>query len=142
MMKIREIKRYSREAFKAVSDLIPQLSPESPPLSEEHFRKIIRTKGTRLFVAEYRSRIVGMFTLATYPIPTTDKYWIEDVVIDKSVRGKGFGREIINFAIEFARQQGAGSVNLTSRPFRIEANKLYKSIGFTLRETNAYRYNF
>ena len=91
-MKIREIKRYSREAFKAVSDLIPQLSPESPPLSEEHFRKIIRTKGTHLFVAEYRNRIIGMFTLATYPIPTTDKYWIEDVVIDKSVRGKGVGR--------------------------------------------------
>ncbi|HNY56549.1 MAG TPA: GNAT family N-acetyltransferase [Bacteroidales bacterium] len=142
MMKIREIKRYSREAFKAVSDLIPQLSPESPPLSEEHFRKIIRTKGTHLFVAEYRNRIIGMFTLATYPIPTTDKYWIEDVVIDKSVRGKGFGREIINYAIEFARQQGAENVNLTSRPFRTEANRLYKSIGFTLRETNAYRYNF
>ena len=142
MMKIREIKRYSREAFKAVSDLIPQLSPEAPPLSEEHFRKIIRTKGTHLFVAEYRNRIIGMFTLATYPIPTTDKYWIEDVVIDKSVRGKGFGREIINYAIEFARQQGAENVNLTSRPFRTEANRLYKSIGFTLRETNAYRYNF
>ena len=93
-------------------------------------------------MAEYRNRIIGMFTLATYPIPTTDKYWIEDVVIDKSVRGKGFGREIINYAIEFARQQGAENVNLTSRPFRIEANKLYKSIGFTLRETNAYRYNF
>ena len=142
MMKIREIKRYGKETFKAVSALIPQLSPESPPLSEEHFRKIIRTKGSHLFIAEYQNRIVGMLTLATYPVPTADRYWIEDVVIDKSVRGKGFGREIINFAIEFARQQGAGSVNLTSRPFRTEANRLYKSIGFTLRETNAYRYNF
>ena len=142
MMKIREIKRYGKETFKAVSALIPQLSPESPPLSEEHFRKIIRTKGSHLFIAEYQNRIVGMLTLATYPVPTADRYWIEDVVIDKSVRGKGFGREIINYAIEFARQQGAGSVNLTSRPFRTEANRLYKSIGFTLRETNAYRYNF
>ncbi|HNY53176.1 MAG TPA: GNAT family N-acetyltransferase [Bacteroidales bacterium] len=142
MMKIREIKRYGKETFKAVSALIPQLSPESPPLSEEHFRKIIRTKGSHLFIAEYQNRIVGMLTLATYPVPTADRYWIEDVVIDKSVRGKGFGREIINFAIEFARQQGAKTIDLTSRPARIEANELYKSVGFRLRETNAYRYYF
>jgi len=64
------------------------------------------------------------------------------VVIDKSVRGKGFGKEIINFAIEFARQQGAETIDLTSRPARIEANELYKSVGFRLRETNAYRYYF
>jgi ribosomal protein S18 acetylase RimI-like enzyme len=44
-------------------------------------------------------------------------------------------------AMEFAKLAGAKSVDLTSRPSRVEANKLYRELGFVLRETNVYRYS-
>jgi ribosomal protein S18 acetylase RimI-like enzyme len=44
-------------------------------------------------------------------------------------------------AIEHARKNGAVTVDLTSRPSREAANRLYQRIGFTARETNIYRYS-
>jgi ribosomal protein S18 acetylase RimI-like enzyme len=43
-------------------------------------------------------------------------------------------------AIDEARARGAITVELTSRPSREAANRLYKRIGFVQRETNVYRY--
>jgi GNAT superfamily N-acetyltransferase len=82
-----------------------------------------------------------MLTIAVCNIPTGVKVWIEDVVVDESQRGKGIGMELMNTAINFAITLGAKSVELTSRPSRIEANKLYLKMGFVLRETNVYRYH-
>lgn len=63
-------------------------------------------------------------------------------MIDESQRGKGYGKELTQFAIDFAKSLGAKSVNLTSQPYRIEANGLYPRLGFVKIETNVYRYNF
>jgi ribosomal protein S18 acetylase RimI-like enzyme len=43
--------------------------------------------------------------------------------------------------IDRAREQGCVTVDLTSRPSREAANRLYQSVGFALRETNIYRYD-
>ena len=40
-----------------------------------------------------------------------------------------------------ARAAGAKTVDLTSRPAREAANRLYRRVGFQLRETNVYRYD-
>ncbi len=45
------------------------------------------------------------------------------------------------FALEMAKDNGAVSVDLTSRPHREAANRLYKRLGFEMRDTNVYRYN-
>jgi len=82
-----------------------------------------------------------MLTLGTYYIPTGTKVWIEDVVVDESQRGKGIGQELTIFAVIFAGSLNAESVELTSRPSRIAANKLYQKLGFIKRETNVYRFD-
>jgi len=81
-----------------------------------------------------------MLTLTTYNIPTGTKFLIEDVVIDETQRGKGFGKELMLHAIRFAESIGAKTIDLTSRPYRIAANQLYQDLGFTRRDTNVYRY--
>jgi ribosomal protein S18 acetylase RimI-like enzyme len=81
-----------------------------------------------------------MLTIATYDIPTGIKAWIEDVVIDESQRGKGYGRELMLYAIKFAESIGAEAIELTSRPSRISANHLYQKLGFVIRETNLYKF--
>jgi len=62
------------------------------------------------------------------------------VVVDEAARGKGLGKALTLAALDQARKLGAKTVDLTSRPSREAANKLYQSVGFELRHSNLYRY--
>jgi ribosomal protein S18 acetylase RimI-like enzyme len=140
-MRIRKIKRYSSGIFKAVQRLLPQLDPEAELPSENYFQTILKSGCTHLFVVELGNKeIAGILTLTTYNIPTGTKFLIEDVVIDESHRGKGYGKEVMLHAMRYAESMGAKAIDLTSRPFRTEANQLYLKLGFVIRETNVYRY--
>ncbi len=83
--------------------------------------------------------IVGTLTLAFFRIPTGLQARIEDVVVDADARGRGIGARLSEVAIDRAREAGAKSVGLTSRPSREAANRLYLRMGFDIRETNVYR---
>jgi ribosomal protein S18 acetylase RimI-like enzyme len=142
-MKIKKVTRFSIRTYNAVLKLLPQLDPDATVPSEIHFKEILKSKKTHLFVAELnKKQIAGMLTIGTYDIPTGTKVWIEDVVVDESQRGKGTGRALTLFAIDFAKSKGYKAIDLTSRPSRMAANQLYLNMGFVLRETNVYRYNF
>ncbi|HOF20297.1 MAG TPA: GNAT family N-acetyltransferase [Bacteroidales bacterium] len=140
-MKITEIKEYNEKVFRAVRTLLPQLDPAIILPSDDFLRGIIEGRDTFLFVAEDENGdIRGILTLVRYDIPTGTKFWIEDVVVDESQRGKGYGRGLMIHAIRFAESHGARKIDLTSRPERIAANRLYQDLGFIRRETNFYRY--
>jgi ribosomal protein S18 acetylase RimI-like enzyme len=128
------------ELMAAFDDLIPQLSSSSPPPSRELLADLVDGADTVLFLARVDGAIVGSLTLAFYRIPTGMKAWIEDVVVDDAVRGHGVGRLLNDAALDEARRRGAKNVSLTSRPSREAANRLYQRIGFSLYETNVYRY--
>ena len=85
-------------------------------------------------------RVVGSLTLALFRVPTGLRAWIEDVVVDESARGAGVGEALVADAVERAQQAGARSVDLTSRPSRESANRLYRRLGFEERTTNVYRH--
>ena len=89
---------------------------------------------------EDEEKIVGMLTLAVFRIPSGVRAWIEDVVVDTEARGRGIGAALVRRAIEIAQESGARTVDLTSRPSREAANKLYQKLGFEQRSTNVYRY--
>jgi ribosomal protein S18 acetylase RimI-like enzyme len=93
-----------------------------------------------LFIARLDGRIVGSLTLAMFRIPTGIRAWIEDVVVDGTARGHGVGEALNRAALDHARTNGAITVDLTSRPSREAANRLYQRMGFVLRESNLYRY--
>lgn len=120
--------------------LIPQLSSSNPAPSRKALEEIVESPSTDLFLARVDGRIVGSLTLAVFRIPTGLRAWIEDVVVDDSARGLGVGAALNIAALEEARRRGAVTVDLTSRPSREAANKLYKKLGFVERETNVYRY--
>jgi ribosomal protein S18 acetylase RimI-like enzyme len=85
--------------------------------------------------------IVGSLTLAMFRIPTGVRAWIEDVVVDESARGRGVGEALTQEALGRARAAGARTVELTSRPSREAANRLYLRLGFEVRDTNVYRFS-
>ncbi len=140
-MKIRRITRFSDDIYNAVIKLLTQLSPEAELISEDSFKRLLSSSNIYFFICEIeKNKIAGMLTIGTYNLLSGNKFWIEDVVIDESHRGKGYGRELMSYAIDFSKSLGATSIMLTSRPSRIAANKLYTSLGFVKYDTNVYRY--
>lgn len=124
----------------AVGALIPQLSRSSSPPTPETLEWIVEDDPRMtLFVARDEGRIVGMLTLAVFAIPTGVRAWIEDVVVDKDARGSGAGEALVQAALDRAADVGARTVDLTSRPDREAANRLYLRMGFETRATNVYR---
>ncbi|WP_208027643.1 GNAT family N-acetyltransferase [Rhabdothermincola sediminis] len=128
------------EVVAALQRLTPQLSSSSPPPTAEELAEIVASPATVLFLARSGGEIVGSLTLAIFRIPTGLRAWIEDVVVDESARGQGVGEALNRAALERARAAGARTVDLTSRPSREAANRLYQRIGFVRRETNVYRF--
>jgi len=123
----------------AVERLVPQLSRSSPAPSRAVLERIVADPDTMLFVARSDGHIVGMLTLATFQIPTGVRAWIEDVVVDASARGSGVAAALVQAALDRSAEQGARTVDLTSRPDREAANRLYSRLGFERRQTNVYR---
>jgi ribosomal protein S18 acetylase RimI-like enzyme len=123
----------------AVDRLVPQLSSSSPPPSRDGLERIVADAATTLFVARDGDRIVGMLTLVVFAIPTAVRAWIEDVVVDESARGAGVAAALVQAALERSGELGARTVDLTSRPDREAANRLYLRMGFETRQTNVYR---
>jgi ribosomal protein S18 acetylase RimI-like enzyme len=129
------------ELIEAFQRLIPQLSSSNPPPTQDELAQIISAPSTVLFIARLDEHIVGTLTLATFRIPTGVRAWIEDVVVDTAARGHGVGEALNQAAILEAHHRGAVTVDLTSRPSREAANRLYQRIGFVARDTNVYRYD-
>lgn len=131
----------SEELLAACHRLIPQLSSSAAPITVDELAEIVNGESTMMFVARVDNQIVGLLTLAVFRIPTAVRAWIEDVVVDSSARGHGVGEALNLAAIAEAKRRGAKTVDLTSRPSREAANRLYQRIGFVARETNVYRFD-
>jgi len=140
-MKIRKINRFSERVYEAVLRLLIQLDPDAHLPAKKYFKSIFTSENIHFFIAELDNKqIAGMLTIGTYKVPSGTKVWIEDVVVDETQRGKGFGKELMLFAINYSRLLGARTVGLTTRPTRIAANRLYLKMGFVKNETNVYKY--
>src|SRR5205085_2210724 len=101
--------------------------------------QVVCSPACTVLVARDGDTVLGTLTLVVFRIPTAMRAWVEDVVVDEQARGRGVGEALSQEAIRRARAAGAKTVDLTSRPSRESANRLYQRIGFEARETNVYR---
>jgi ribosomal protein S18 acetylase RimI-like enzyme len=138
---IAECEAVTDEVVAAFERLVPQLSSSNPPPTRDQLDAIVASPASVLFLARVGGAIVGSLTLALFRVPTGLRAWIEDVVVDESARGRGVAEALNMAALERARAAGAVTVDLTSRPSREAANRLYQKIGFKPRQTNVYRYD-
>ncbi|MEG3587020.1 MAG: GNAT family N-acetyltransferase [Actinomycetota bacterium] len=143
MVRIRIADEVTDKLIDSYKKLIPQLSSSSLPPTKEELERIIKSDASTILVAENNDdEIVGTMTLVLFRIPTGLRAWIEDVVVDSECRGEGIGKKLNQEALDIARKAGAKTVELTSRPARESANRLYQDLGFKQRETNIYRFSF
>lgn len=139
MITVEEATSVTPELLEAFNRLIPQLSRSSPAPTEAELSEIVASPATVVLVAR-AGQIVGSLTLVLFRIPTGLRAWIEDVVVDESARGEGVGEALGREALRRASAAGARTVDLTSRPSREAANRLYQRLGFEPRDTNVYRW--
>lgn len=139
-MEIFEAKEVTDEMVEMWRKLMPQLSSSSPLPTREQLESIINSQSVVLFMAREGGKLVGSLSLAYFRVPTGTRGWIEDVVVDESMRGHGIGEALTRSALAKARELNIRTVDLTSRPSREAANRLYQRVGFQLRTTNLYRY--
>lgn len=143
-MEITRVAQVTDEIVAAFVRLIPQLSSSNPPPTRDELTELVASPATILFIARDPNRggeIIGALTLALFRIPTGRRAWIEDVIVDAASRGKGIGEALCRAALHHAQAAGATTVDLTSRPSREAANRLYQRMGFAQRDTNVYRYS-
>lgn len=140
LLRIERVHAITEAHVAAFARLLPQLSSSAPPLDRESLSHVARRDGNHLFFAARGDEIVGSCLLVTFPAPTGTRALLEDVVVDEAARGLGVGSALVDAALTAARAAGARTVDLTSRPSREAANRLYARCGFVQRTTNVWRH--
>jgi ribosomal protein S18 acetylase RimI-like enzyme len=137
-MKIERVTEADEALVASVAALLPQLAPDRTPPDLAELRELVAAPLTHLLVAREGDLVLGMLALVVYRIPTGLRGWIHDVVVDGDARGRGIGEALTLEALRIARHAGADAVELTTRPEREAANRLYRRLGFEPRNTNCY----
>ena len=132
----------SPDLLAAVRSLLPQLTTSGHLITESELRAMIEAPLTTMFVAKDGAAIVGMISLSVAQMPTGLRSYLEDLVVDASCRRRGIARALMEAALDHARNAGARTLDMTSRPSREGAIQLYEELGFQLRQTNPYRFSF
>ena len=140
MIEIIELQDITDSQIQDLLVLMKELNPEIY-VDANMLRRVAESPYSHLFaMKEEDGRIVGTATLCVFDSPTGKKAHIEDVVVLSSFRGQQLGKMLVEYLICFAcRELGTVDIYLTSSPFRVAANGLYKALGFKPKDTNVYK---
>jgi ribosomal protein S18 acetylase RimI-like enzyme len=140
---IEVLDKVTDEVVDAFGRLLPQLSTTAKPLDADALAAVISSPAVTVLLARGNDgSIIGTLTLVTFSAPTGVRAWIEDVVVDQAAGRQGAGIALVREALRLAEVAGARTVDLTTRPAREAAGRLYEKAGFEQRETRLYRYAF
>jgi ribosomal protein S18 acetylase RimI-like enzyme len=137
---IERVRGIDDDVVGALNRLLPQLGNDASEVTAPALREVVESPGTALLVARADGVVVGSVTVVVYAIPSGAHAWLEDVVVDEAARGAGVGEALVRAALAEAEALGARTVDLTSRPARQAAIRLYERVGFRRRETSVFRY--
>jgi GNAT superfamily N-acetyltransferase len=141
-MRIEAVREATTEVEQALARLLPQLNPTLPVPTMQRLQALMADPAVTVLVARDGDKIVATATVIVYTTPFWIKARLDEVVVDQSARGKGVGEAIVQACLAVARERGAQVAELQSGrgPARDVANRLYRRIGFQLRDSNLYRF--
>lgn len=140
--KIYQLKHKNKISAKHKTDinnLLSVLSDREIKLEKGRINKLRKSPSLELYLLEMDGEIVGIGSLHYLESWTKKGAHVDDIVVHPKHRGKGYGTKIMNHLIKRAKKQRLHFLELTSRPSRVAANKLYQKLNFEPRETNVYR---
>jgi GNAT superfamily N-acetyltransferase len=131
-------------------ELLAQLAPDVPDREDPARFGVyaaalarLTAEGQRILVLEDGGAIVATLALVVVQNlshTATPYAIIENVVVDETRRGQGYGEALLRHAIEEARRAGCYKVSLTSNKRRTDAHRFYERLGFE-RTHEAFRIN-
>jgi GNAT superfamily N-acetyltransferase len=116
-------------------------------VNEEHraaFHAIDGDANQFLAVGEVEGVVVATLQLTFVPGLSRNgmrRALVEAVRVDRSVRGRGLGSQMMRWAFEKSARQGCGMVQLLMDKRRIDSGRFYESLGFT-RSHDGFRMYF
>ena len=141
-IRIEEVTSVQKELLTPINGLLAQLTSSPVDFGLHNLEEIVNSAASHLFLVFCEGEVAGMLTLGTYISPTGPKSWVEDVVVDQKFRGRSLGKKLVEFAIGESSKVQGNQLMLTSKPARVAANALYRSVGFEPKQTNVYRMVF
>lgn len=135
---VEELSSYAPQDLAELDALMHELSATSF-CNEELLNNALNDVNVHVYVIRDEGHIVATGTLCikhTLEFTIAD---IESVVVSSKCRGRGYGKELMTAMIEAAKGFKVHHIQLTSRPARVAANRLYQDLGFERYETNCYR---
>jgi len=109
-----------------------ELDPGAPCYAEA-LREMQASDENGTYVAEAEGRLVGTFMLTFIRHLMRQGRLvaqIEAVRVDPLVRNRGYGAEMMRWAIEEARRRDCSRVQLTTNKSRNDAHRFYARLGF------------
>ena len=106
------------------------------PLPESYvkaFEEIEADKNNELIIAERDGETVGTLQITFTPSISFQggkRATVESVRVDKKYRGQNFGKELMLWAINRAREENCFAVQLTTNAERRDAHRFYENLGF------------
>ena len=143
MIKIQPLKKSTAAIARDLNALMPQLSASgaaaAPRISPAILRRLLANKNLYIALVLDGKKVVGTGAIVFMTTLLSKSAIIEDVIIDSGYRGRGLGEKLMRHLLEIAKAKKVATVDLTSKPARVAANKLYQKLAFELRDTNVYR---
>ncbi len=141
-MEIQELKKATTDGLMQVNALLKQLFYDPAtyaPISLPIWQQIVKDEKIIIVAAQEKEQIIGIGLLYVILKPRGKYGYLEDMMVDEQYRGQGIGEQIGRALIESAKARGVGTIELSARPSRVAANKLYQKLGFEHKDTNVYR---
>ncbi|MCM3781666.1 GNAT family N-acetyltransferase [Neobacillus mesonae] len=118
----------------------PDIFAEDPcPMSQSYYLKLLDDRYSKLYVVTAGDIITGYAVIRINKSPLRSIYQdrryisIDDLCVDESYRGRGMGRALLKHIFDYAKEIGAGSVELSVSEFNEGAIRLYESMGMSTR---------
>ncbi len=128
---IRKLARYER--------LSHEVTATEESLRKNLFRK---RRFAEVILAEYRRKAVG-FALFFHNFSTflgTPGIYVEDLYVDETYRGRGFGRALFNHIVRLVKKRGCGRMEWSVLDWNRPAIRFYKNMGaLPLSDWTTYR---
>ena len=125
------------QSLEDILSLYRQLFPEEEYSDSSAFNatwsEIVNNKNIKCFIAYHDTMPVSTCIITVIPNLTRNQRpyaLIENVVTRSEYRGMGFGRAVMEGAVEYAKEKNCYKVMLLSDSSRTEAHKFYEILGF------------
>ena len=135
---VEELNSYTSQNLADLDRLMHELSASSF-CSEELLKNALMDANVHVYVIREEGHIVATGTLCIKHTLEFTMADIESVVVSSECRGRGYGKELMTVMIEAAKNLNVHHIQLTSRPSRVVANRLYQELGFEKYDTNCYK---